>query len=113
MEQHTSVPKIPGYVLTHPLGQGAFAEVWKGWQVRTRKWVAEKVFTQRQGVNWLFLQRELERLIRLDRFRRKFSPRCVRNCGERTLRNRRPARGRKIKIWIFCARRSLRHFRSP
>jgi WD40 repeat protein len=67
VEQHVSAPKIPGYVLTNPLGQGAFAEVWKGWQVRTRKWVAVKVFTQRKGVNWLFLQREVERLIRLDR----------------------------------------------
>ncbi len=67
VEQHASAPTLEGYVLTHPLGQGAFAEVWKGWQVRTRKWVAVKVFTQREGVNWLFLQREVERLIRLDR----------------------------------------------
>ena len=67
VEQHASAPKIKDYILTQPLGQGAFAEVWKGWQIRTRKWVAVKIFTQREGVNWLFLQREVERLIRLDR----------------------------------------------
>lgn len=67
VEQHPSAPKIPGYVLLRPLGRGAFAEVWKAWQVRTRKNVAVKVFTQRQGINWLFLRREVERLVRLDR----------------------------------------------
>lgn len=44
-----------------------FPEVWKAWQSRTHKWVAVKVFTQREGVNWLFLQREVERLIKLDK----------------------------------------------
>lgn len=67
VEQHAAAPKIPGYVLTKDLGRGAFAEVWKAWQVRTRKWVAVKVFTQRGGVNWIFLQREVERLIKLDK----------------------------------------------
>ncbi len=67
VEQHAAAPKIPGYVLTKALGRGAFAEVWKAWQVRTHKWVAVKVFTQRKGVNWIFLQREVERLIKLDK----------------------------------------------
>ncbi|MBI4676386.1 MAG: protein kinase [Elusimicrobia bacterium] len=60
-------PSIPGYVLTSPLGRGAYAQVWKAWQARTRKWVAVKVFIEKSGVNWLFLQREVERLIRLDK----------------------------------------------
>ncbi|MFA5137802.1 MAG: serine/threonine-protein kinase [Elusimicrobiota bacterium] len=67
VEQDPAAPRIPGYVLTQTLGRGAFAEVWKAWQSRTRKWVAVKVFTQRRGVNWVFLQREVERLIRLDK----------------------------------------------
>lgn len=67
VEQHPQAPKIPGYVLVATIGKGAFAEVWKAWQVRTHKWVAVKVFIQKTGVNWLFLQREVERLIRLDK----------------------------------------------
>ena len=67
VEQNPSAPRIDGYLLTHPLGRGAYAQVWKAWQVRTHKWVAMKVFLDRGGVNWLFLQRELERLIRLDK----------------------------------------------
>ena len=65
--QHPDAPKLAGYILAASLGQGSFAQVWKGWQVRTRKWVAVKVFTQRHGIDWLFLQREVERLIRLDK----------------------------------------------
>ena len=67
VEQHPAAPKIPGYILTMALGRGAFAEVWKAWQIRTHKWVAVKIFTQRKGVNWIFLQREVERLIKLDK----------------------------------------------
>jgi WD40 repeat protein/serine/threonine protein kinase len=67
VEQHPQAPKIAGYVLVKTIGKGAFAEVWKAWQTRTHKWVAVKVFIQKTGVNWLFLQREVERLIRLDK----------------------------------------------
>lgn len=67
VRQHPDAPKLPGYVLTEPLGQGAYGQVWRGWQVRTRKEVAVKVFTQRTGLDWIFLQREVERLTRLDR----------------------------------------------
>jgi len=66
-QQHPDAPKIAGYILVSRLGSGAFAQVWRAWQIRTRKQVAVKVFTQRSGVNWLFLQREVERLIRLDK----------------------------------------------
>lgn len=67
VRQHAEAPKLNGYVLTEPLGQGAYGQVWRGWQVRTRKEVAVKVFTQRTGLDWIFLQREVERLTRLDR----------------------------------------------
>ena len=67
VEQDVKAPKIPGYVLTAPVGQGAYAQVWKAWQVRTGKMVAVKVFTQSGGANWLFLQREVERMVRLDK----------------------------------------------
>ncbi len=67
IEQNPGAPVLAGYILTRPLGQGAFAEVWWAWQVRTRKPVALKVFRNRTAVNWLYLQREVERLIRLDK----------------------------------------------
>lgn len=67
VEQKKEAPKVRGYVLTEFLGQGAYAQVWKAWQERTGKWVAVKVYTQQSGVNWLLLQREVERLTRLDK----------------------------------------------
>ena len=67
VEQQANAPRIAGYVLTALLGQGAYAQVWRAWQVRTRKWVAVKCFLARGGVNWMLLQREMERLIRLDK----------------------------------------------
>jgi len=67
VEQHAKAPKVPGYVLTAPIGQGAYAQVWKAWQVRTGKMVAVKVFSQSGGANWLNLQREVERIVRLDK----------------------------------------------
>lgn len=66
-DRNPDAPRIPGYILIRPLGRSAFAQVWRAWQVRTRKQVAVKVFTDRTGVNWLYLQREVERLIRLDK----------------------------------------------
>jgi WD40 repeat protein/serine/threonine protein kinase len=65
--QHPGAPRLAGYILVSPLGRGAYAQVWKAWQMRTRKWVALKIFLERGGVNWLFLQREVERLVRLDK----------------------------------------------
>ena len=67
VQQAAGAPKIPGYILTAPLGQGAYAQVWMTWQQRTGKQVAVKVFRQREGVNWLFLRQEVERLIKLDK----------------------------------------------
>jgi len=63
----TKAPTIPGYTLTDPLGRGTFATAWQGVQTRTGKPVAIKVFHQSSGVNWLFLRREVERLVRLDK----------------------------------------------
>ena len=65
--QHPDAPRLAGYRLVQPIGRGAYAEVWRGWQERTRKWVAVKVFRRKSGLNWLFLQREVERLVRLDK----------------------------------------------
>jgi len=65
--QHAVAPKVAGYVLTGLLGEGAYGQVWRSWQIRTRKEVAVKVFIQRTGLDWIFLQREVERLMRLDR----------------------------------------------
>lgn len=65
--QHASAPRIGGYVLAELLGEGAYGQVWRAWQLRTRKEVAVKVFKQRGGLDWIFLQREVERLLRLDR----------------------------------------------
>ena len=60
-------PKVPGYVFVSPLGRGAYAQVWKAIHQRSGKQVALKVFLDQAGVNWLMLQREVERLIRLDK----------------------------------------------
>jgi formylglycine-generating enzyme required for sulfatase activity len=67
VSQHPEAPKLSGYVLCDRLGEGAYGQVWRSWQLRTRKEVAVKVFTQRSGLDWIFLQREVERLTRLDR----------------------------------------------
>ncbi len=65
--QHSAAPKLGGYVLTDRLGEGAYGQVWRAWQIRTRKEVAVKAFKQHSGLDWIFLQREVERLLRLDR----------------------------------------------
>jgi WD40 repeat protein/serine/threonine protein kinase len=67
LKQHPDAPKIAGYMLIKPLGRGAYAQVWEAIQLRTRKFVAVKVFTKKSGVHWFFLQREADRLIRLDK----------------------------------------------
>ncbi len=65
--QHPDAPQVSGYILTELLGEGAYGQVWRSWQIRTRKEVAVKVFKQRTGLDWILLQREVERLMRLDR----------------------------------------------
>ena len=67
LKQHPEAPKITGYLLIKPLGRGAYAQVWEALQLRTRKFVAIKVFTKKTGVHWFYLQREADRLVRLDK----------------------------------------------
>lgn len=67
LKQHREAPKITGYMLLKPIGRGAYAEVWEAVQLRTRKFVAVKIFTKKSGVYWFYLQREADRLIRLDK----------------------------------------------
>lgn len=67
VKPHPQAPRVAGYVLTELLGEGAYGQVWRAWQVRTRKEVAVKVFKHQSGLDWIFLQREVERLLRLDR----------------------------------------------
>ncbi len=67
LKQDAEAPKIPGFMLLKPIGHGAYAQVWEGIQVRTRRFCAVKVYHHRSGVNWLFLQREVERLLKLDK----------------------------------------------
>ncbi len=62
-----SAPSIPGYKPIARVGEGAYGQVWRAIQSRTNKEVAVKIFTQRGGLDWLFLQRETERLTKLDR----------------------------------------------
>jgi serine/threonine protein kinase/formylglycine-generating enzyme required for sulfatase activity len=62
-----SAPKVAGFTLTRLLGEGAYGQVWHAWQNRTGKEVALKLFTRRSGLDWILLQREVERLAQLDR----------------------------------------------
>lgn len=65
--QNPQAPRIAGYLLVSLLGRGSFGEVWRAWQTRTRRWVALKVFLDKRGLNWVLLQREVERLAQLDK----------------------------------------------
>ncbi len=67
LAQHPDAPTLPGYILVHAIGRGAYAQVWRAWQVRTRRWVAVKVFERARGVDWLLLQREMDLLVRLEK----------------------------------------------
>jgi len=65
-KQNSTAPKLRGYILTTEEGEGGYGKVWRGWQESTSKEVAVKVFTRRSGSDWIFLQREVERLAKLD-----------------------------------------------
>ena len=66
-KQHPSAPKIRGLLLRELLGKGAYGQVWRAWQLRTSKEVAVKIFERRSGLDWILLQREVERLAKLDK----------------------------------------------
>jgi serine/threonine protein kinase len=57
--------KIPGYVLVEPLGQGAYGQVWQAVRVGTGQDVALKIFTAPGRLDWRYLQREVDRLMRV------------------------------------------------
>ncbi len=65
-KQNSIAPILRGYILTTEEGEGGYGKVWRGWQESTSKEVAVKVFTRRSGSDWIFLQREVERLAKLD-----------------------------------------------
>src|SRR5437588_289193 len=65
--QHQDAPAVAGYLLVSRLGSGTYGEVWRAWQVRTRKWVALKVYASEAGLDWALLRREAERLAQLDK----------------------------------------------
>ncbi len=65
-KQNSTAPRVRGYILTAEEGEGGYGKVWRGWQESTSKEVAVKVFSRRSGSDWIFLQREVERLAKLD-----------------------------------------------
>lgn len=56
---------LPGYVLTHRLGQGSYGQVWQAVRVGAGQDVAVKIFTSPGRLDWRYLQREVDRLLRV------------------------------------------------
>lgn len=54
--------EVPGYRLERRLGQGAFGQVWVGYDLNTGRQVAIKFYLHRTGVNWA-LSREVKHLV--------------------------------------------------
>ncbi len=55
--------QVPGYRLDRLLGQGAFGQVWVGYNLNTGRTVAIKFYLHRSGVNWSLLTREVKNLV--------------------------------------------------
>ncbi|MDZ4689583.1 MAG: serine/threonine protein kinase [Planctomycetaceae bacterium] len=53
---------VPGYHILHRLGAGKFGSVWLAREQNTGKQVAIKFYSQRRGVDWSLLSREVEKL---------------------------------------------------
>lgn len=53
---------VPGYKISHCLGEGAYGSVWLAWEQNTGKQVAIKFYTHRGGLDWSLLNREVEKL---------------------------------------------------
>jgi len=54
--------EVPGFRLERRLGQGAFGQVWVGYDLNTGRQVAIKFYLYRAGVNWA-LSREVKHLV--------------------------------------------------
>ncbi len=67
LKQHDDAPKLDGYLMLRSIGNGAYAQVWEAIQLRTRRLVAVKVFHKKGILHWNLLQREADRMIRLDK----------------------------------------------
>lgn len=65
------LPQVPGYTLQRFLGRGAYGEVWTAISRNTGRQVAIKFFTDRGGLDWTSLAREVDKL------RHLFSERSV------------------------------------
>lgn len=53
---------VPGYQIKESLGEGAYGSVWLATELGTGKNVAIKFYTQRRGLDWSLLNREVEKL---------------------------------------------------
>ncbi|MDX1970529.1 MAG: serine/threonine protein kinase [Planctomycetaceae bacterium] len=53
---------VPGYLILQRIGAGKFGSVWLAREQNTGKHVAIKFYSQRRGVDWALLGREVEKL---------------------------------------------------
>ena len=53
---------VPGFQIKESLGEGAYGSVWLATELSTGKNVAIKFYTQRRGLDWSLLNREVEKL---------------------------------------------------
>lgn len=65
VEDPTAGFDLPGYVLTTMLGRGAYGQVWHAVRVGAGQDVAVKIFTSPGKLDWRYLQREVDRLLRV------------------------------------------------
>lgn len=61
-EQLLPPGQVPGYEIERLLGAGSYGSVWLARELKTGKQVAIKFYTQRRGLNWSLLSREVEKL---------------------------------------------------
>ncbi|SFJ65617.1 protein kinase domain-containing protein [Planctomicrobium piriforme] len=68
LSQHkVAIPStVGGYEVLKSLGEGSFGSVWLAREMKTGRQVAIKFFTNRRGLDWSLLTREVEKLAVLD-----------------------------------------------